>query len=407
MSGPLNGLKVVDFTRVLAGPHFTKILCDMGAQVIKIEHPVSGDLARVGSPFTGLFSHYFAQQNAGKKCLSIDLNIDEGREIIKKLCLEADIVAENFRPGTLKAFDLDYKNLKLINEKIIYVSISGYGQEGPYRGRAAFAPTVHAECGTANAKFKHLGVDINDHKNMQSDFSHADVYTGLEATVACLAALNHRNVTGEGQHVDVSLAATMLAVNEKAHAELAGLDDKKDEPFALSAPDSPFIKLPDGQIVVIAASPILTPVFFRYVRMMRRNDLLDMPIYKTAKLRRKNITSLMKEVSNWAATFRNIEDLEAQVGEAGLAVGKLRTMKDFAEGEWGKYWGAIRKLKDGKGGTIKVPGLPWKFSRSNCVPDNHLATRGMDNTKILLDMGYNDEDIRFFLKKNVIAEGIY
>ena len=92
MSGPLNGLKVVDFTRVLAGPHFTKILCDMGAQVIKIEHPVSGDLARVGSPFTGLFSHYFAQQNAGKKCLSIDLNIDEGREIIKKLCYTLNIM---------------------------------------------------------------------------------------------------------------------------------------------------------------------------------------------------------------------------------------------------------------------------------------------------------------------------
>ena len=95
MTGPLNGIRVIDFTRVLAGPHFTKILCDMGAQVIKIEHPVSGDLARVGSPFTGLFSHYFAQQNAGKRCLSVDLNTDEGRSIIKKLCLQADIIAEN------------------------------------------------------------------------------------------------------------------------------------------------------------------------------------------------------------------------------------------------------------------------------------------------------------------------
>tara|TARA_B100000029_G_scaffold444248_1_gene463887 strand:- start:163 stop:1386 length:1224 start_codon:yes stop_codon:yes gene_type:complete len=407
MTGPLNGIRVIDFTRVLAGPHFTKILCDMGAQVIKIEHPVSGDLARVGSPFTGLFSHYFAQQNAGKRCLSVDLNTDEGRSIIKKLCLQADIIAENFRPGTLNAFDLDYESIKLINDKIIYISISGYGQSGPYRGRAAFAPTVHAECGTANAKFRHLGIDLEDEKSMQSDFSHADVYTGLEATISCLAALHHRNMTGEGQHVDVSLAATMLAVNEKAHAELAGLDDRKDEPFALSAPDSPFIKLPSGQIVVIAASPILTPVFLRYARMMRRYDLLDMPIYKTSKLRRKNISSLMKEVSDWAATFRNIQDLEAQIGEAGLAVGTLRSMKEFAEGEWGKYWGAIKELKDGKDGIIKVPGLPWKFSKSDCKPKNHLATRGMDNAKILLEMGYSKKDIKLLVQKSIITEGVY
>ena len=107
MTGPLQGIKVVDFTRVLAGPHFTKMLCDMGAQVIKIEHPETGDLARLGTPISGKFSHYFAQQNIGKKCISLDLNKQEGRDIVKKLCIDADIIAENFRPGTLAAFDLD------------------------------------------------------------------------------------------------------------------------------------------------------------------------------------------------------------------------------------------------------------------------------------------------------------
>ena len=177
MSGPLKGIKVIDFTRVLAGPHFTKMLSDMGAEVIKIEHPETGDLARLGTPISGNFSHYFAQQNIGKKCISLDLNKAEGREIVRKLCADADIIAENFRPGTLSAFSLDYESIKLLNKKAVYVSISGYGQNGPLRGRAAFAPTVHAECGTAHTKFKHVGTALDDFSSMQSDISHADVYT--------------------------------------------------------------------------------------------------------------------------------------------------------------------------------------------------------------------------------------
>lgn len=407
MTGPLKGLKVLDFTRVLAGPHFTKMLCDMGAKVIKVEDPETGDISRFGFPVSGNFSHYYAQQNAGKKCLSLDLNTSTGREIIKKLCKDVDIVAENFRPGILKSFGLDYPSLRQINKNIIYVSISGYGQTGPLRGKPAFAPSVHAECGTAYAKFKHLGIKDGDYNNMQSDFSHADVYTGLQATVACLAALHDRQNTGEGQHVDVSLAATMIAVNEKAHAELAGMDDSESEPFSLSAPISPYIKLSSGEIVVIVCSPIWTPMFIRYARMMRRLDLLTVPKYKTPKLRRKNYKDLMKEIISWASTFRSIEDLEAQVEEAGLAVGKLRTMKDFAEGEWGKHWGAVRELKDGGGGIIKVPGLPWKFSKSICNPGTYLGSRGMDNRKILSELGYNKREIEKFYKDEAITEEIY
>ena len=405
MSGPLKGIIVIDFTRVLAGPHFTKILCDMGAEVIKIEHPKNGDLSRLGPPITKNFSHYYVQQNIGKKCISLDLNKKEGRKIVEQLIKKADIVAENFRPGTLASFKLDYDSIKNLNKKLVYVSISGYGQNGPMRGKAAFAPTVHAECGTAFAKFKHENIKLTDFEEMQSDFSHADVYTGLEASISCLAALNNAQKTGIGQHIDISLAATMIAVNERARAELSGENDSSDEPFALSAPISPYLRLNSGEIVVIAASPILSFVFFRYARMMRRLDLIDNPKYKTAKLRRKNYKDLMKEVNDWVSTFRNAEDLEAQVGEAGLAIGKLRSMKDFAEGPWGDYWQIIRKIKIDKDNIIKIPGLPWKFSRTKCEPQNHLATRGMDNEKILFDLGYTKKDIKKLYLKNILSEG--
>ena len=405
MAGPLNGLRVIDFTRVLAGPHFTKILCDMGAEVIKIEHPNSGDLSRLGAPFTDQISHYYIQQNIGKKCISLDLNKEEGRKIVLQLLKNADVLAENFRPGTLAAFNLDYNNLKTINSKLVYVSISGYGQDGPMRGKAAFAPTVHAECGTAYAKFKHENIKIDDIASLQSDFSHADVYTGLEATISCLAALNNVQRTGIGQHIDVSLAATMIAVNERAHAELSGYDDSNDEPFALSAPISPYFSLNSGEVVVIAASPILSFVFLRYARMMRRLDLIDNPKYKTAILRRKNYKELIKEVNDWVSTFRNAEDLEAQVGEAGLAVGKLKSMKDFAESSWGKYWKIIREIKINKEDIIKIPGLPWKFSNTKCKPKDYIATRGMDNKKVLLDLGYTKNEITKLYTNKVISEG--
>ena len=405
MSGPLKGIKVVDFTRVLAGPHFTKILCDMGAEVIKIEHPESGDLSRLGPPFTKNFSHYYVQQNIGKKCISLDLNKKEGRVIIEKLVKKAHIVAENFRPGTLAAFNLDYDGVRKLNKKIVYVSISGYGQNGPLRGKAAFAPTVHAECGTAFAKFMHQNIELTDFESMQSDFSHADVYAGLEASISCLAALNNAQKTGIGQHIDISLAATMIAVNERAHAELSGNNDNNDEPFALSAPISPYFRLNTGEIVVIAASPILSFVFARYARMMRRLDLIDNPKYKTAKLRRKNYKSLMKEINDWVTTFRSAEDLEAQVGEAGLAIGKLKSMKEFAEGPWGNYWEIIRKVELDKDNIIKIPGLPWKFSLTKCKPKNHLAFRGMDNKKILSELGYSKEDINTLYSKNILSEG--
>ena len=405
MSGPLKGIKVVDFTRVLAGPHFTKILCDMGAEVIKIEHPKSGDLSRLGPPFTKNFSHYYVQQNIGKKCISLDLNKKEGRVIIEKLIKKAHIVAENFRPGTLAAFNLDYDGVKKLNKKIVYVSISGYGQNGPLRGKAAFAPTVHAECGTAFSKFMHQNIELTDFESMQSDFSHADVYTGLEASISCLAALNNAQKTGIGQHIDISLAATMIAVNERAHAELSGNNDNDGEPFALSAPISPYFRLNTGEIIVIAASPILSFVFERYARMMRRLDLIDNPKYKTAKLRRKNYKSLMKEINDWVTTFRSAEDLDAQVGEAGLAIGKLKSMKEFAEGPWGNYWEIIRKVKIDKDNIIKIPGLPWKFSLTKCKPKNHLAFRGMDNKRILSELGYSKEDINTLYSKNILSEG--
>jgi CoA:oxalate CoA-transferase len=389
MTAPLFGVRVIDFTRVLAGPHCTKALRDLGAEVIKIEPPAS-DTGRSGQPHVGPMSLYFAQQNAGKRALSLDLNYPEAREIIRKLVTGADVVVENFRPGTLNLFGLSFSDLLTVKPDLIMVSITGYGQTGPWRNRPAFAPTVQAESGFTEIIGRHYGDALTRTEN--DAYNHADVYTGLQGVIATLAALAHRERTGEGQHVDVAMVASMLSVNDRVSYELSDID-VEGEPLALSAPESPVIELPDGRKITIAASPVSTFVFQRYCAMMRRNDLLLDPRFINAQFRRKNWSELLDEIRAWVLTFRTIEDLEAQVSEAGLAVGTIRTVSEIAESEWSTERGAIREVDDRSGGTARVPAPPWIFGQCE-LPDAGLPPfQGEHNSEVLSEIGVTNEEI--------------
>ncbi len=388
-SAPLAGVKVLDYTRVLAGPHCTKTLRDLGANVIKVEPPAS-DTGRSGQPHVGPMSLYFAQQNAGKRAISIDLNFAEAQELAMKLSVEADIIVENFRPGTLDGFGLGYDDVVRLNPDVIMVSISGYGQTGPWRNRPAFAPTVQAESGFTEIIGRHYGDAMTRVEN--DAYNHADVYTGLQGVIATLAALAHRDRTGQGQHVDIAMVSSVLAVNDRVSYELSGID-VEGEPLALSAPESPVFELPDGRLITIAASPFSTFVFQRYCAMMRRNDLLLDPRFITAEFRRANWTELHAEIRDWVLTFRTIEELEAQVSEAGLAVGTIRTVSEIAESEWAEERGAIREVEDRAGGTARVPAPPWIFSRSK-LPDVGLPPfQGEHNAEVLRELGIDQSTI--------------
>ena len=389
MTAPLSGIRVIDFTRVLAGPHCTKALRDLGAEVIKIEPPAP-DTGRSGQPHVGPMSLYFAQQNAGKQAISLDLNFSEAQDIIKKLVAEADIVVENFRPGTLDLFGLGFEHLTAIKPDLIMVSISGYGQSGPWRNRPAFAPTVQAEAGFTEIIGRHYGDALIRTEN--DAYNHADVYTGLQGVIATLAALAHRSHTGEGQHVDVAMVSSILSVNDRVSYELSDID-VDGEPLALSAPESPIIELPDGQKITIAASPVSTFVFQRYCAMMRRNDLLLDPRFITAQFRRDNWEDLLAEIRAWVLTFRTIEELEAQVSEAGLAVGTIRSVSEIAESEWAIERGAIREVEDRSGGTARVPAPPWIFGDCE-LPDAGLPPfQGEHNREVLRSLGLSEDEI--------------
>jgi CoA:oxalate CoA-transferase len=398
MSAPLSGLRVIDFTRVLAGPHCTKALRDLGADIIKIEPP-SGDIGRIGLPLIGDMGLYYVQQNAGKRNLSIDLNWAEAREIVAGLCRTADVIVENFRPGTLDRFGLGYRDVQASNQRVVYVSLTGYGQATSWRNRPAYAPTVQCETGWTAMVEEHFGDALAEPRN--DACSHADVYTGLQGVIAVLAALQHRNRTGEGQYVDVSMAATMLSVNERAGALLSGIDTDG-EPIALSANESHIFDLGGGRRVTIASSPIYSPTFARYCAMMRRNDLLGDPRFATARLRHQNLPALLAEVRAWIMTFTDMDQLQAQISEAGLAIGSIQTVKEFAESEWVKEWGAVVPVDDRSGGTTPMPGNPWLFSRSMLPPPGSPAFQGEHNEEILAEYKVPADRIEALQRRRIL-----
>jgi crotonobetainyl-CoA:carnitine CoA-transferase CaiB-like acyl-CoA transferase len=411
---PLTGIRVVDFSRVLAGPHCAQTLLDLGAEVIKIEPP-SGDMARRAYPRIGEISGYYAQQNAGKRNISIDLNVEGAREIALRLCDEADIVVENFRPGTLAGFGLGYHDVAARNPHVVYASISGYGQHGSWRARAAYAPTVQAETGITEMSNAHWDIP-QDHLRSDS-LSHADVYSGLHAAIAVLAALNERSVTGRGQYIDVAMASVMLAINERVHVDLSDAE-LGDEPPILGATDCVFFIGPDGKRFISPVSLVSSLSFPFYLAAMRRPDLAADPRFATPQDRRRNLEALHEIVQRWIWTFTDVASLDAQLDEAKIPIGALRDITEFAETEWATQWGATRTVPDGAGGRITVPGRPWHFSGNTKPnestsatetfdirpePDRQPARQGEHNDEVLREFGYSDDEIFDFTARGVLV----
>lgn len=386
---PLDGIKVVDFSRVLAGPHCAKNLLDLGADVVKIEPP-GGDVSRKAFPANGEISGYYAQQNAGKRNLSIDLNVAEARDVVAKLCDDADVIVENFRPGALAAFGLGYDAVSERNPRVVYASISGYGQHGPWRSRMAYAPTVQAETGFTANTVAHFGLTTA----LRSDpLSHADIYAGLHATIAILAALAARERTGIGQYIDVAMAAVMLSVNERIHVDLSD-EELGDERPILGATDGPFFYGPNGEQFASPMSLVGSMSFPFYLAAMRRPDLADDPRFRTPELRQRNIGALHQVVQDWIGTFSDMAALDAQMDEAKIATGQVRSVKEFAASEWAHDWGAVRTVSDGNGGEIRIPGLPWHFNDEVAVGEEQFAARqGEHNEELLTELGYGPEEI--------------
>ena len=395
---PLDGIRVLDFTRVLSGPHCARMLSDLGAEVIKIEPP-EGDLTRFAFPRVGSMSTYFAQQNIGKLNMSMNLKKPEAIALVKGLVAQSDVLIENYRGGVMESLGLGYDVLAEINPRLIYASITGYGTTGPWAHRRAYATVINAETGMTG-----IQADARNGELSNDPHSHADVYTGMETAAGILAALFQREHSGVGQHLDVSMAQTMLYVNEHTQNELYEEDVPADLIRSFQPGDYPILTTGNGTLVVVSGHPAERGTFDLFAKAMKRPDMLTDPRFDTVAKRLANLAELQQVVRDWALTVQTAEEIEDTFAEAGLAMGVLRKMTDLAETEWAHDRNAIISIDDRSGGTFRIPNAPWQFSGADVSTQGIPKFRGEDNEEVLQRLlGVSAEEVAALTESGALS----
>ncbi len=383
---PLTGVRVLDFTRVLAGPHAARMLLDLGAEVIKVEPP-EGDITRTTWPRVNSISSYFAQQNAGKRCISVDLDQPAGRDLVLQLVDRCDVVLENFRPGVMDRLGLGWAVLRERNPRLIFASGSGYGQTGPWVHRRAYAPVVGAESGFTKSQG-----DARSGHYANDPHSHADMYTALELGAAVLAALYQRERTGHGDRIDVSMAQTMLYVNEHAHDGLWD-DPVPDGVIRSFRPmDYPVLTAANGESVVISGHPAENKTFDFYMATIGRDELCAEPHFADTAGRLHHLDEIHDLLHAWAATMPSADTIEEAASRNKLAVGRLRSVHDVCSTDWAAEREVVVEVSDRGDGTIRIPNAPWRFEGSDVRVAGSPRYRGEDNRAVLSELlGVSDD----------------
>lgn len=389
--GVLSGLLVLDLTRVLAGPLCGRAMADLGARVVKVEPP-AGDLSRFSVPRHGAISGYYAQQNSGKENVSVDLDQPGGRELLFELAAKADVVLENFRPGVCDRWGIGYDDVAAVNPGVVYGSLTGFGQSGPWAGRRAYAVVGHAVGGTTARQLEHQHV-VSGRTVLANDaFSHGDVYTGLLTLSGVLAALFARERTGRGQHVDVAMVDALLFANEHVQEQLAG-ETEPGDPAVLGSGWSPVVEVANGERVSVAGDPGGV-AYASFLRLLGRDDLLDDPAMRTWEGRRERGPQLRSDFRDFAATVPTGDALLALLDEVGLAAGVVQSVPQLAASEHIRGRGSVVEVDDRSGGSFAIPQAPWRFSDATAAVAGPPAWRGEHNRSVVTDvLGRSDAEV--------------
>jgi crotonobetainyl-CoA:carnitine CoA-transferase CaiB-like acyl-CoA transferase len=374
------------------------MLSDLGAEVIKIEPP-EGDLTRFAFPRVGSMSTYFAQQNIGKLNMSMNLKKPEAIALVKGLVAQSDVLIENYRGGVMESLGLGYDVLAEINPRLIYASITGYGTTGPWAHRRAYATVINAETGMTG-----IQADARNGELSNDPHSHADVYTGMETAAGILAALFQREHSGVGQHLDVSMAQTMLYVNEHTQNELYEEDVPADLIRSFQPGDYPILTTGNGTLVVVSGHPAERGTFDLFAKAMKSPDMLTDPRFDTVAKRLANLAELQQVVRDWALTVQTAEEIEDTFAEAGLAMGVLRKMTELAETDWAHDRNAIISIDDRSGGTFRIPNSPWQFSGADVSTQGIPKFRGEDNAEVLQRLlGISAEEVAALTESGALS----
>jgi crotonobetainyl-CoA:carnitine CoA-transferase CaiB-like acyl-CoA transferase len=381
LTGALAGLRVLDFSTTIAGPHCARMLADMGAEVIKVE-TADGETMRTRPPVRNGCSTAFGQLNIGKKSLVLDLKSPEGAGAIRRLVASADIVLENFRPGVMRRLKLDHETLRGLNPKLIYCSISGYGQTGPSAELPAYAPVIHAASGYDMA---HLAYQPGRNRPDYCGIYHADVLTGVYAFGAISAALYQRTITQRGQHIDVSMLESMLSLT------LNELQWSQFEVPQISRPMFGPIETTDGYVMVAIASE---KTFQGLMKVIGHPEWISDQRFAAYADRRSNWAEMMDGVEAWSRTVTTESCLAALNGE-GVPSSAYRTVGEALSDPQIAHRGAMSQVEDG-GGTFKVLNLPFRMSGARVAPGRRMATLGEHTRALMKEAGLSDQGMAAF-----------
>ncbi|GHC75056.1 CaiB/BaiF CoA transferase family protein [Limoniibacter endophyticus] len=362
-NAPLKGIKVIELARILAGPWCGQVLADLGADVIKIENPNGGDDTRKwGPPFvTGhdgadMSAAYYHACNRGKRSVAIDFATPEGAETIRKLVTDADVLIENFKLGGLKKYGLDYETLAKINPKLVYCSITGFGQSGPYAPRAGYDFIIQGMSGLMSITGEPEG------EPQKVGVAVADIFTGLYSVIAIQAALRHTQATGEGQHIDMALFDAQAAVlaNQNMNYLVSGRTPVQMGNAHMNIAPYEVLPVADGHIILAVGND---GQFAKFCKVVGLDHLPDDPDFATNAARVANRDALRTQIVDKMALFSR-DALLGALEAKGVPASPINTIEDmFADPQI-----IARKLKleldDGHGNTVPSVRTPIVLSKT-------------------------------------------
>lgn len=392
---PLDGIRVIDASSILAGPLACQILGDHGADVIKIEHPTKGDSMRGHGPSKDGVPIWWKEISRNKRHLALNLGKSEGAEILKRMVADADVLVENFRPGTFEKWGIGPDILHAINPGLIITRLTGFGQSGPYAQRAGFGTLVEAMSG-----FAHLTGPADAPPTLPA-FGLADTIAGISASSAILLALRHRDATGEGQVVDVDLLSPMLTAagpGPTAYDLLGTIGARNGNRSSNNAPRNTYLTK-DGKWVAISTSA--QSIAERVMALVGHPEVIDEPWFASGSGRVGHVDLLDGYVGDWIAARSRAEVMQAFT-EAGAAVAPVYDARDIVEDEHVRGAGILTEVQDDDFGTMLQHNLLWRLEKSPGAIRFTGRALGADTDAILADLGYSDAEIASLKESELI-----
>lgn len=378
MDAPLEGVRVLDFTNMLSGPYCTRLLADLGAQVIKVEPP-SGDHNRTRRPVREGHSSFFGHLNCGKQSIVLDLKSAAGRDAAIALAREIDVIVENWRPGVADRLGVGYEAVAQFNSRVVYCSISGFGQQGPNAQRPAYAPIIHAASGFDLAQVEYQGGD----RPANTATYTADVFGGMSAFAAIQSALYRRERTGQGQYVDVALLDCMLNILVSECQEAQAPAREKTRVY-------PPLKTRDGYVVV---APTSQKNFEQLTGVVGHPEWLADPRFATSGTREKNWSELMALIEHWTRE-RSGQEVESLLLAGGVPCARYRTVSEAMADPQLRSRGALSRVEDAAG-AYWVPNAPFKMPGLTISARPNVPGLGESTIDLLRELlGYSTDEAK-------------